>query len=189
MITYRCYREHERDQVIRVIDQVAAERVFLQTERYEPSPDWELLLAKGSNIRSGYLLIVVKKEDEIVGFGRLFPAGQHKREVGIIGIVLLPKYRHQGIGAKILDLILAVSPDFGYQTLMADILAHNFISLHLFQKQGFVEHSRRSLPAPFPGGVVEEIQVRFLLTERHSGNKCQTTQQLKNQLTVNTSEG
>ncbi len=121
------------------------------------------MLGKGVDRQCGRLLIVVKARNLIAGFGRLFPAEQWKRNVGNVGIVLLPRYRYKGVGTRLLGLIVDVAPAYGYGFLTADILADNFISLRLFQSRGFMEYSRRRLNLPHRPAVVEEVRMQLLL--------------------------
>ena len=147
----------DRDSVIQIINSVASERCYLQTDRYQPSPYWEALLNKGSHARSGLLLNVVKYNNNVVGFGRLFPDDRWGRTTGNIGIVLLPPYRSKGIGTKLLNLLVVISPYFGFQWLTADILGTNLHSLQLFQNIGFVKSYKHLIELPHLRGPVEEI--------------------------------
>ncbi len=163
MFTYHLFLVGESELVVDIINRVAAEGKFLQTGSYVPTGDWESVLGKGIDKQSGRLLIVVKAYDVMVGFGRLFPAGQRERNMGNVGIVLLPQYRYKGVGTRLLGLIVDVAPAYGYGFLTADILADNFISLRLFQSRGFMEYSRRRLNLPHRSAVVDEVRMQLLL--------------------------
>lgn len=163
MFTYHLFLVGEREQVVDIINRVAVEGKFLQTESYVPTADWESVLGKGVDRQSGRMLIVVKAYDLMVGFGRLFPAEQRERNMGNVGIVLLPQYRYKGVGTRLLGLIVDIAPDYGYGFLTADILVDNFISLRLFQSQGFTEYSRRSLNLSHRSAVVEEVRMQLLI--------------------------
>lgn len=163
MITYQLFHIRERERVVDIINQVAGEGKFLQTEGYVATTDWENILRKGVDLQRGRLLVVVKEDDLIVGFGRLFPISKYRRTIGNIGLVLLPNFRYKGVGKKLLKLIVDASTIYGYELLTADILADNFISLRLFQSCGFTEYSRRSLNLQQRVEAVEEVRVRLLL--------------------------
>lgn len=163
MITYQLFHVGEREQIIDIINQVAGEGKFLQTECYVATADWESVLRNGVDVQIGRLLVVVKDAGLIVGFGRLFPALKDGGMAGNIGLVLLPDFRCKGVGKKLLDLIVDTSPIYGYKLLTADILADNFISLHLFQGRGFMEYSRRRLNLPHHSEVVDEVRMQLLL--------------------------
>lgn len=163
MFTYHLFLVGEHKQIIDIINRVTAEGKFLQTENYVPTFDWESVLERGVNRQSGRLIIVVRVQSSIIGFCRLFPAEGYDRKVGSVGIVLLPEHRHKRVGTRLLKLVVAMASDYGYGTLTADILADNFISLRLFQRQGFTEHSRRKLCLTHWDAVVEEIRMQLFL--------------------------
>ncbi|MDD2922849.1 MAG: GNAT family N-acetyltransferase [Anaerolineales bacterium] len=171
MFTYHNFLESEREQIVDIINCVAAERKFLQTERYIPTAAWESVLA--GERRGGQVLIVVKTQSAVAGFGRLFSGGQDERRAGNVGIVLLPEFRFQGAGTRLLDLMIAFADDYGYEILTADILADNFISLRLFRSHGFAEYSRRLLRLAHRSAAVEEIRMQLLLNERRGKNNVQ----------------
>ena len=149
--------QNDLDGIIPVINSVAAEKLYLQTDRYQPTPNWEELLADGFNVASGLLLIVVKYDEKVIGFGRLFPDNLRGRSTGNIGIVLLPPYRSRGIGTDLLNLLVETASEFGFQNLTADILETNLHSLRLFRRFGFSELSYQTIICPHLRGAVEEI--------------------------------
>lgn len=180
MITYQLFQVGEHEQVIDIIDQVAVEGKFLQTGSYVPTTDWECVFGHGVDRQGGRLLIVVKAQDTAVGFCRLFPAEQRARTVGNVGIVLLPRYRHIGVGTQLLTIIIGAASYYGYGFLTADILADNFISLRLFQACGFTEYSRRRLNLSHRSAAVEEVRMQLLVpkgvreTNAHLSNNFDT---------------
>lgn len=138
-------------EVVGLINIVAAERRYLQTDHFVPNPLWEQLLCEGVNIRAGLLLLVAQMEQQIIGFGRVNPDAQFNeaRSVGNIGIVLLPSYRSMGIGSKLLEHLVMWASCLQFQKLNAAILATNVHSQNLFRKFGFQIASRRKAKLPF----------------------------------------
>jgi RimJ/RimL family protein N-acetyltransferase len=130
---------HDREAIIAVINSVADERKYLQTERYCPSPVWERLLSCGINIEEGLLLLVAESNGKIVGFARLSPDSEHPlgRNAGNIGLAFLPLYRSQGFGAIILNKLIGYAIDLDYQVLTADVFETNIRSKKLFAGCGF----------------------------------------------------
>ncbi len=76
MSLIRTARSGDRDQVIAVINAVAGERRYLQTDRYLPTPAWEQVLGEGVDPKQGLLLMVVESDRRIVGFARLTREGE-----------------------------------------------------------------------------------------------------------------
>ncbi|MCB9144213.1 MAG: GNAT family N-acetyltransferase [Anaerolineales bacterium] len=161
MITYRFYKKKDREALIDIINQVAGRERSLQTEKYVPTPAWEKLLEVGVEKKSGNMLLVVCDEGKLAGFGRLSSEDQGNRAAGNVGIVLLPGYRSQGIGTKILKFIIGISTKFNYAHLTANILFDNEISLRLFRGQGFRKSSSRPIFAANRNEFVEEIKMQF----------------------------
>ena len=170
MITYNAFLNKDRERVIEVINSVAAENRFLQTECYIPTPAWESLLENGTDRKNGKLLFVVCDREKLVGFGRLSPDDLGGRSSGNVGIVLLPDYRYKKIGSKLLKFIVNIAPRLGYKNLTADILADNFVSLRLFLGHGFTRCSSRDLYLKHRNAVVEEVRVQLFLHERRGKN-------------------
>jgi len=54
-----------------------------------------------------------------------------------ISIYIDLRYRGQGMGFKLLDDSITLSPSLGLKNLVAYIFSHNHISLQLFRKHGF----------------------------------------------------
>lgn len=178
MFTYHLFLPRDRKRVLDVINRVAAEGGFLQAGRFFPTLDWEKVLDEGTDQRSGRLLLVARWHNSLAGFCRLFPAEKNERATGNVGIVLLPEYRQKRAGTRLVELVIAAAPAYGYETLTADIFEDNFISLRLFRRQGFAEHSRRKLYLPHRNSVVEEIRLQLLLSDRHGRDQCQIIQPL-----------
>lgn len=135
----RIASSQDRDDIIAVINLVAGERKYLQTERYCPSPVWERLLSYGINIEEGLLLLVAESNGKIVGFARLSPDSEHplERNAGNIGLAFLPLYRSKGFGATILSKLIDYAIQLNYRVLTADVLETNICSKKLFVRRGF----------------------------------------------------
>ncbi len=166
-LVIRVARPGDRDQVIAVINAVAGERRYLQTDRYVPTPAWEQLLGESANPKRGLLLTVVESDKRIVGFARLTREGEQppQRSVGSIGMALLPSFRYQGIGTRMLGQIIASAPEFQFCTLTADILADNLVSLRLFNKYKFVPEVVQEIYLPFRKTRVAQITVESSVQE------------------------
>ncbi|HSO28032.1 MAG TPA: GNAT family N-acetyltransferase [Anaerolineales bacterium] len=108
-----------------MIDQVCAEGRWLETPHYIPTPAWEHALESAGNclpvspytacapvaqnfgVCPGHLLLVVCKGAEVTGWCRVFPEKISEGEGQLsleIGLGLLPAYRNQGIGTRLVAL-------------------------------------------------------------------------------------
>ncbi len=107
----------------------------LETVTVDSRVDWFY-----SHIPDRRPLWVLEVDDTIRGWLSFRPfygraAYQHTAE---IGIYISPKYQHRGLGSRLLDRAIALSPNFDLETLLAFIFAHNRSSLALFSKHGFL---------------------------------------------------
>jgi L-amino acid N-acyltransferase YncA len=135
----RTAKPGDRDQIIALINRVAGERRYLQTDCYRPTTSWERLLRVGYDAKAGMALIVLTHSHEIIGIGRLFADSLHTSlcPIGNLGLVLTPAWRDMGLGTKLLLTLIAIARRLGYFYLRADILQSNQRSSRLFQKFGF----------------------------------------------------
>lgn len=150
-ITIRVGCRRDRHAITQLINCVAAEQQYLQTDRYCSTPLWEQALQEGMNRCAGVLLLVVVAKQEIIGFGRLTPDDTNgvDRTVGNIGIALLPPYRSRGIGSQVLTTLLLAAPDLAFRRMTAAILETNIRSRNLFCKFGFQLIAQHQIRLPF----------------------------------------
>lgn len=167
LIGVRVARPEDRGGVIDVINAVAAEHRYLQTDRYYPTPTWERMLLQTQDVTFGLLLVATDKE-RIIGFGRLTVDDgiERTRLTGNIGLALLPTYRHCGIGRMLLGRLTAWAPELEFVRLNAAILVNNSASLRLFHGAGFQELHRRTIYLPYADGPTEEVIVGLRLNVR-----------------------
>lgn len=189
MISYYVFLKQDRKRIVEIINSVGAEGRFLQTGGYVPTTAWESLLEKGMDRGRGQFLAAARHGEKIVGFGRLFPDDPTGRPTGNVGIVLLPDYRYQRLGTRLLELLIEVAPEFGFTNLTADILLDNSVSLRLFRGNRFKEYSRKILYLEHRNAFVDEVRLQLLLTEGRRRDPCPTIQRLTGRLIGKTSEG
>lgn len=155
--------------VIAIINAVCAERVYLLTDRYVGTPQWEAALHHPEEALQcpktppGLLLLPVV-DKQIVGWCRVFPGIVSKtHHVADIGIGLLPPYREQGIGTRLLERAVDWAAAQGLIKLTADCFSTNLRARALFRKLGFAETGVRYRQYKMNGDYVDEILLeRFL---------------------------
>jgi RimJ/RimL family protein N-acetyltransferase len=155
----RIASKSDRNLIINLINSVAGEHKYLQTDHYYSTPAWEQLLSNGINLDEGLLLLVVENKNEMVGFARLSPDLKHPlgRKVGNIGIALVPTHRSRGFGAKILNKLIDYAIYLNYLALTADILETNIRSKRLFIRCGFSAVSHHRIYLRFLNNYVNEL--------------------------------
>ena len=154
-VTFGPAEEAERYEIISVINQVAAERIYLQTDQYHPTATWERLLGRGIQLDERLALFVVKYNDGIIGFGRLTP--ETEILFGNVGIALLRPFRSIGIGTALLEFLIHWADRLGYERMTADILATNIRSIRLFRRFHFQACDIHLIQSPFSTEKIQEI--------------------------------
>jgi putative acetyltransferase len=95
------------------LDVVAREKRYLALTQ---APDEQNAFAFYRNIISNELVFSVALADGLVaGWCDVLPTfGQARAHVGILGIVLLPAYRHRGIGRQLIEHAIARAWEKGF---------------------------------------------------------------------------
>jgi len=155
-VTFVLAEKADRREIISIINKVAAERIYLQTDRYRPTANWEHLLDEGLNINERFVLFVVKYKQSIIGFGRLC-TDEVQPLYGNVGIVLVRAFRSIGIGTALLKFLIDWALCLGYSKLTADVLATNVRSIRLFRRFRFVERDVHDIYSIFTSEEIQEI--------------------------------
>lgn len=164
-LLYRMARPSDGPRIVEVINLVAGERRYLQTTSYVATPEWEQLLASGTDIHRGLILGVVQDQNRIAGFIRVTPGSECMRHVGNIGIALLPSYRYGRIGTGLLARVITHARHWGFRQITANVLLDNSVSLRLFLGRGFQFQSLHLIHVPFSSAPVPEAHLYCNLLE------------------------
>ncbi len=116
---------------MQAVNAVCAEGM-MRTARYEPTPAWEHALAEPDC--PCHLLLVALDGADVVGWCRLFPAGED-REVEL-GIGVLSGYRRQGVGRALLSAALEWA-DRRKADVVLQTRSDNLPAVRLFGQKGF----------------------------------------------------
>jgi RimJ/RimL family protein N-acetyltransferase len=155
-IAFSLAKKVDRVSIVSVINEVAGERIYLQTDQYRPTEMWERLLEQGFNVDESLALFVVKYHEKVIGFGRLYPEDKQPL-YGNVGIVLLKSFRSIGIGTALLKFLIDCATSLGYKKMTADVLATNVRSIRLFRRFQFMERDIHDFHPMYSSGNVREI--------------------------------
>ncbi len=150
--------------VIAVIDAVGAEGIWLATDRYVPTPQWEQVLHH-PDAEPRALLLVAETQKKIVGWCRVFPYkfGDKSLHVADIGIGVHRDSRRLGIGSALLSDAISLARSQGFEKLTLDLYSSSEIARHLFERVGFQIVGIRSRHAKINGTYVNEILMEMKL--------------------------
>lgn len=152
--------------IVTNINTVCAEKLYLQSDGFVSTPDWEAAL-HGSVTEARRLLAVAEIEGQVVGHGRIFPAGfGHKdQHVGDVGLVVLQPYRGIRIGTQMLEQMTKWAQTAGYEKLVTAVIDGNLRALNLFAHLKFEREGVRERQFKIQGRYVAEILLGKFLND------------------------
>jgi len=110
------------------------------------------------NIEKGFPQIVAVSDRQVVGWCNIPPmAREVAAHVGDLFMGLLPAYRGQGLGARLLREALAAADAFGYLRVELGVFATNTRAAALYRKAGFVEEGTKRRAILIDGVFHDEI--------------------------------
>ena len=120
----------------RALDFVARERrylAFLEAPPFEATRAFVL-----DNIKHGYPQLVAISAGQVVGWCDVIPNPRPiYAHAGVLGIALLPEFRRQGIGGRLIRQVLDAARDFGLRRVELTVRESNTIAIELYRKIGF----------------------------------------------------
>ena len=120
----------------RSLDFVARERrylAFLEAPPFESTRAFVL-----NNIEHGYPQLVAVSAGQVVGWSDVVPIPrQIYAHVGVFGMALLPEFRRQGIGGRLIRQTLDAARDFGLRRVELTVRESNAVAIELYKKFGF----------------------------------------------------
>lgn len=120
----------------RALDFVARERhylAFLEAPSFESTQAFVL-----NNIKHGYPQLVAVSAGQVMGWCDVVPNPRPiYAHVGVLGIALLPEFRRQGIGGRLIRQTLGAARDFGLRRVELTVRESNVVAIELYKKVGF----------------------------------------------------
>lgn len=117
-----------------------------------------------TNIEKGYPQIVaVTETGDVIGWCDVTPPGREvMAHVGVLGMGLLPEWRGQGLGERLMREALAAADAFGLTRVELGVFAHNARARALYRKLGFVEEGIKRRRILIDGVHHDEIMMARL---------------------------
>jgi ribosomal protein S18 acetylase RimI-like enzyme len=145
----------------RTLDVVARERRYLS---FLEAPPFEATQAFILDIiEHGYPQLVVLSGGEVVGWCDVTPKPRPiYAHSGVLGMGLLPQFRHHGIGKRLILQALAAAQAFGMQRVELTVRENNANAIALYRNVGFeIEGVQRN--AVFVDGTYENLILMAVL--------------------------
>ena len=104
--------------------------------------------------------------DTVVGWADVFPAWAHAvRHVGSLGMGVLPAYRGQGLGRRLLQACIDKARARGITRIELEARADNAAAIRLYEHLGFQHESLKRRAMRFGGRYFDAVQMSLLLDE------------------------
>ena len=163
MITLRPSTPDDAKNVSACVDAVARERRYLGFVSGFTADQTRSFLA--SLAETGGVQIIALAESVVIGWCdvTVMPF-EGMRHVGRLGMGLLPAYRGQGLGRRLLREVLTRVFSGGLLRIELEVFASNLAAIRLYERQGFVTEGRKRC-ARILDGVEEDIVVMGLLRQ------------------------
>ena len=120
----------------RALDFVAREKRYLAFLEAPPPESMRAFVL--DNIKRGHPEFVALAAGEVVGWCDVTPKARPiYPHSGVLGMGLLPQFRHQGIGKRLIVQALAAAQAFGLQRVELTVRENNTNAIALYKKVGF----------------------------------------------------
>lgn len=149
------------------LDQVAREARFLA---FTEAPCREQTLRFiAENLKQGHVQLVARDGDRVIGWCDIIPGWQPGlQHCGVLGMGLLPTYRGQGLGRRLLSEALTQAHDQGLHRIELEARSDNLAALALYRKLGFADEGRKRDGLYLDGDYHDTTQMGLLLSPAQS---------------------
>jgi RimJ/RimL family protein N-acetyltransferase len=155
-IEIRQIREEDIGGFHAAIDVVAREHKYLALLEAPPIEGAKAFVRR--NIEKGYPQLVAITDREVVGWCNVPPAAREvMADVGDLFMGLLPQWRGQGLGGRLLRESLMTADAFGYLRVELGVFVSNARAASLYRKTGFVEEGIKRRAILINGVFHDEI--------------------------------
>lgn len=88
-------------------------------------------------------LLVVDDNDIVVGWCDIVTRNSYPRQVGFLGVGLLPEFREHGLGKKLITSALKCAAERGFREIRLECRADNKRAIHVYKQLGFKKYASR----------------------------------------------
>jgi ribosomal protein S18 acetylase RimI-like enzyme len=161
MITFRPSTSDDAKEVCTCVDAVARERRSLANGVGFTADETRSFLV--SLAEMGGVQIIALDEPVVIGWCDVTVVPfEGMRHVGRLGMGVLPSYRRQGLGRRLLREVLSRMFGCGLLRVELEVFASNLPAIKLYEQAGFVTEGRKRL-GRILSGVEDDILVMGIL--------------------------
>lgn len=145
----------------RCLDIVARERKYLAQVQALPLDRVEGFVR--DSVANDAVQFVAVDADTVVGWADIFPAwAEAIAHCGSLGMGVLPEYRGQGLGRKLLEACITKAWDKGLTRIELEARADNQSAIALYEKLGFEHEALKRRAMRFDGQYFDSVQMALL---------------------------
>lgn len=146
------------------LDTVARERRYLA--QVEALPLERITGFVRDSVSSDAVQFMAMDGDQVVGWADVFPGWAHAvTHCGSLGMGLLPAWRGQGIGTRLLQACIDKATRKGITRITLEVRADNHLAIGLYEKAGFVHEARMRHAMRFDGVYFDALQMSRLAVD------------------------
>jgi ribosomal protein S18 acetylase RimI-like enzyme len=120
----------------RALDFVARERRYLAFLEAPPLESTRAFIL--NNIEQGHPQLVALSEGQVIGWCDVLPKSRPVHaHIGVLGVALLPEFRRQGLGGRLMRQTLHAARAFGLHRVELTVREDNKSAISLYKKIGF----------------------------------------------------
>lgn len=140
-VDIRAITEQDIDGFRAAVDAVARERIYL-SRREGPDQEGAAHFVRNT-IAQGHPQYVAISGNRLVGWCDIVRStGDYESHVGTMGMGLLPEWREQGLGRRLLLATLERADSVGITRVELSVHASNLRAIALYRRLGFLEEGR-----------------------------------------------
>lgn len=116
------------------------------------------------NVEKGHPAFVLDDGGHFVGWCDILPARDNEatRHIGVLGLGLLPDYRGQGFGERLVREALTAARAFGFTRIELRVFMTNTRALALYRKVGFVGEGVQRRGVKIDGVYIDVLLMAIL---------------------------
>ena len=146
--------------VMNYINKISAEKTFIRMQGIQKTLKEEKTWIKNFLKNKDKLVIIgAFVEKEVIGIGDISLGYGATNHVGDFGITVAKKFRGEGIGKKLMELVIQKSIENikDLKIITLEVFGNNPIAQNLYKKMGFIEYGRLPGGLKRQGEFVDEI--------------------------------
>lgn len=144
------------------LDAVARERRHIAL--LEAPPIYNIRAFVNENVSSGQPQFVARQGQRVIGWCDIIPDDMPSfAHTGTLGMGLLPEFRGQGLGRRLLEATLTRAYDIGIERVELQVFESNTAAIRLYEKIGFQTEGRLHKKLCIDGVYQDVIQMALFL--------------------------